>query len=111
MSKLLLFLAVYAVLNVIGLSLLKMGLRESTFMPHFSLSMKLVVGFLFYILGFAMWLYILNSRELIVAFPLAVGSLIIATTLSGIVIFHEQLSWSRIAGITFILIGIILLKE
>ena len=98
-------------MSVIGLSLLKIGLKESSFVTNFHISVKLVAGFVFYVVGFVMWLYLLNSKELVVAFPLAVSSLIIATTLAGIFVFHEHLSWSRIAGLTFIVIGVILLRE
>lgn len=70
------------------------------------LGFNFLLGFLAYILGFLLWLYMLRKFPLSFIFPIAAGSVIIATQLIGYHLLSEHVEIKRLIGITFMLIGI-----
>ena len=100
MRLLLLFFA-YVLLSAYGLYLLK--LSTSHLDPGF------ILGIILYGGGFIVWLYLLRTYPLSYIFPVAAGSLILATSVLGIVSLDESLSVTKIAGIILIIAGIYLL--
>jgi len=94
------FLLAYVVISVAGLTLLK---SQSEI-----LSVRFVLGFLLYGLGFVMWYILLRMMPLSVAFPIAAGSLIAATQLAGAVFLDERLGAAHLFGIAVIIAGVVL---
>lgn len=73
------------------------------------LDFNFIVGFVFYGLGFLLWLYILKAHALSIAFPVAASSLIIATQVIGYFFLQEPFRGTKIAGTLFIIVGIVLM--
>ena len=65
-----------------------------------------LVGFGCYLTGFLIWLYILKITPLSVAFPIAAGGLILATTLIGVLWLNETIEVYKLAGAVLIIAGI-----
>jgi multidrug transporter EmrE-like cation transporter len=81
-----------------GLYLVKVA--SGYFTPAF------IGGLLLYALGAGLWIFILRHLPLSVAFPLAAGLLMIATTLTGKFFLGEPVSALMIFGMLLILAGI-----
>lgn len=64
------------------------------------------VGFGFYFAGFLIWFYILKITPLSVAFPIAAGGLILATTLIGVLFLNEGFGIYKLSGAALIIAGI-----
>jgi len=96
-----LIFVIYAVISSFGLYKLKSA-------PSIS-SWEFYIGFIFYGLGMLIWLQILRTTALSIAFPVAAGSLIIATQLLGYFLLGENVGPVRLAGVVFIIMGIALI--
>lgn len=92
---------IYVVTSCLGLYLVKAAEYWKT--PVFA------VGFVLYGAGALMWMVILRLMPLSVAFPIAAGSLIIGTLLTGVLFLNEKVSIVHIAGSLLILTGIVLI--
>jgi len=99
--KLLLVFIAYVLLSAYGLYKLKVS--SSYIDPGFALGVGL------YGAGFVVWLYLLKSNPLSYIFPVAAGSLILATSILGIVNLNEAVSAAKVSGIILIIVGISLL--
>lgn len=91
-------LALYVVVSSLGLFVLKMA--SGPLSTHF------VVGLALYGLGFAIWYGMLTRMPLSVAFPIAAGSLVMATQIVGYLFLDERLQLGHLGGIALILAGI-----
>ncbi|HQR11687.1 MAG TPA: EamA family transporter [Casimicrobiaceae bacterium] len=65
-----------------------------------------VVGFGAYGAGFLVWFYILRTTPLSLAFPVAAGTLILCTSLVGVLLLAEKANPLKLAGIVLIVVGI-----
>lgn len=101
MIKNILLFAGYALISSFGLYKIKLS--------NMVINQDLIIGGIFYIVGFLMWLVILKSNPLSIAFPLAAGFLIIATQIFGFFFLGEGINITKIIGILFVIIGIILI--
>jgi multidrug transporter EmrE-like cation transporter len=95
-----LILVVYAAISSYGLYKLK---------AEELLSLPFIIGFGFYGLGMLIWLGILRTTPISVAFPVAAGSLIIATQLIGSMAFSERIGVVHVLGISLIFSGIVVI--
>ena len=73
-------------------------------------SLPFVIGFGLYGGGFLLWMLILRSFPLSVAFPVSAGALMIGTTLCAALMLGEPVGRLHIGGIALILAGIILIS-
>jgi|SRR5690606_723873 multidrug transporter EmrE-like cation transporter len=73
------------------------------------LSAEFILGFGLYGFGFLIWLALLRSIPLAIAFPLASGALVIATQMAGVYFLDETLSPLHLTGIAAVLIGLALI--
>lgn len=89
---------IYLIASCYGLYLIKVA--ESWKTPAF------VVGFVLYGVGAVIWMVILRLMPLSFAFPIAAGSLVIGTMLTGILFLNESVSVWHIIGTTLIITGI-----
>jgi multidrug transporter EmrE-like cation transporter len=94
-------LTAYILVSAFGLFELKSA--DGTF------GVKFLIGLGAYGAGFFIWYLMLTAMPLSVAFPLAAGSLIVATQVVGYLMFSEPMAWAHIAGIALILVGITVL--
>lgn len=72
-------------------------------------SWAFLIGFLLYGLGVLIWLQILRTNPLSIAFPVAAGSLIVASQLLGFLLLGENVGPGKIAGVSLIFLGIVLI--
>jgi multidrug transporter EmrE-like cation transporter len=91
-------LLLYAVISSAGLYALK--LAQGTIGTAF------FTGLAFYGVGFLIWYGMLARMPLSVAFPLAAGSLVIASQIVGAVFLDETLRLTHLGGIGLIVAGI-----
>lgn len=68
-----------------------------------------VIGFVLYASGAAIWMAILRLLPLSFAFPIAAGSLVIGTMLTGALFLNENVTSWQILGALMITIGIVLI--
>ena len=88
----------YAVISAFGLYKLKVADKI--------LGIDFAVGAAAYGLGFIVWLFVLRAFPLSVAFPIAAGSLVIATQAFGFYLLKEPMHAVHLIGIGFIVVGI-----
>lgn len=91
---------IYVVTSCFGLYLIKAasGWKSTAFF----------IGFVFYAAGALIWMAILRLMPLSLAFPLAAGSLMIGTMLTGVVFLSEIITAWQIVGAFMIIVGIAL---
>lgn len=73
------------------------------------LSLEFSIGLVCYILGFLIWFAILKLYPLSIVFPIAASLLIVSTQLIGFFFLEEKVALSHLLGVSFIIIGIIIL--
>jgi len=93
---------VYTFLSAFGLYKIKVA--ESYLDLHF------LVGFSCYLAGFLIWFYILRITPLSVAFPVAAGLLMIATSLFGVLLLNEAYNFYKLVGGILIFAGIVFIS-
>lgn len=97
----LILLSAYVLTSTYGLMKIKSaGISAS---PEFA------IGFVSYAVGFIIWLYILARMPLSVAFPIAAGSLVIATQLTGHFFLSEVITHTQLIGVLLVVAGISLI--
>lgn len=87
-----------------GISIFPNEITDVSLEDFFSLD--LFLGFFCYGLSIGLWLYVLKNAEVSVAYPtLAVG--LVFTSLISIIVFQETVSLTKVAGLAFILVGVV----
>ena len=61
-----------------------------------------------YILSFGLWMFILRSMPLAVAYPAAVGATLCGTSIVSVTILGENIRVGQGAGIALIMVGVVL---
>lgn len=95
-------LALYPFVSCYGLYLMKAAPMVK--------SWGFLIGFICYAAGAVIWLFILRIFPLSTAFPIAAGSLVIGTMLTGVFFLNEQVTGFHLAGALMIIVGIVLLS-
>jgi drug/metabolite transporter (DMT)-like permease len=96
------FIAIYAATSAYGLYRIKAAPRL--------VSIEFAAGFVLYGIGFLMWLFLLRRYPLSIVFPIAAGSLIIATQALAAVLLREPMPTMHIGGVALIILGIVLVS-
>ncbi len=73
------------------------------------LSPDFLLGFAFYGAGFLIWYSVLTRLPLSVVFPIAAGSLVVATQIVGYLLLGETIRVVHAGGVALILAGIVLI--
>ena len=76
-----------------------------------ALNSDLILGGIFYVGGFIIWLAILKMNPLSTAFPIAAGSLIVATQIIGFFLLSEQINAVKLIGVAFVILGFIFISK
>lgn len=90
----------YVLLSVYGLYKIKSSVA--------GVNADFIIGFVSYLLGFLIWLYILKNNSLSLAFPVAAGSLIVATQFVGYLFLDEKMNLVKELGVGLVIIGVIM---
>ncbi len=96
-----LLLLFYVSISLFGLYKLKSA--------SFGLNLGFLVGLAAYAFGFGIWLVLLRSLPLSVAFPIAAGAIAVGTQVVGWIFLKEFISIQGIVGVLLVCAGIILL--
>jgi multidrug transporter EmrE-like cation transporter len=88
----------YAAISAFGLATMKAAPRVQ--------SVGYAAGFVCYGLGFLVWLVILQRYPLSLSFPIAAGSLVIATQVLSFFLLHETITPVHLFGVGLVIIGI-----
>ena len=72
-----------------------------------ALGLEFLVGLACYGAGFVVWYFVLTRMPLSVAFPVAAGSLVVATQVVGYMFLNEGFQLMHVGGIALILLGIV----
>ncbi len=110
-----LFIGVYLLCSVGGLTLVKVGAGHNSFSlnPSFfnlQLSYLTVIGLILYIFSFLMWIVIVGRFNLSYIQPLTTGLSYILIIAASIFILREVITPFQWAGLVFILIGVVLMN-
>ncbi len=96
--KFILMIIGYAAVSSWGLAIIKSA-------PQVKSAMFLA-GLTLYGAGFLVWLVILRSYPLSIAFPVAAGSLVVVTQVIAVVMLKESLSPTHLFGVVLVIAGI-----
>jgi len=69
-------------------------------------SFDFLIGLLFYVGGFVLWMVLLRRLPLSVIFPIAAGGLVVFTQVLGHFYLNESMNISKFIGVTAISFGI-----
>lgn len=69
-----------------------------------------LLGFGLYFLGFLIWMTILKDADLGRAFPMT-SVIYVSTLASAVLLFHERLNSTRVAGVMMIAVGVVILAS
>jgi multidrug transporter EmrE-like cation transporter len=94
-------LLIYFFLSLYGLY----HIKEKSF-----LTLGFAIGFCSYLAGFFIWLWILKTTPISIAFPLAAGGLTIGSVLVGFFFLGENVNFTGVFGVIFIVIGMVLIS-
>lgn len=91
------FFAVYLTTSAFGLYKLKQAAEI--------ISATFFLGIACYVAGFLLWIVILRRLPLSVAFPVAAGSLIVASQFVGWWLLSESIDLTQVAGVFLVIVG------
>ena len=107
---------IYIISTIFGLILMKMGGKSLTFTLNntslnFSIEITSLLGLIFYLVSFLLWMIILSKSEikLSVLFPVVTAVIQIIVIISGVLIFKEKINMFQIFGIILTITGIMLI--
>ena len=111
----LLLVAIYLVLTVSGLILMKLGgnsgeiaVKEGIF--NFNINLISALGFICYICSFLLFTKIVLMFDLSYIMPICTGIVQILTLVASYVVFKENMSVQAITGASIVIFGIILMN-
>lgn len=123
MSKLLynggvskLIVAIYVFTTSLGLIFLKLGttdrlpVRIIDSKPHFSMNFYTAAGIFLYGASFLLYTYLISKNDLGFIIPLTTAFVYIVIFVASYFIFKESFTALKIAGITLIVMGLVLLN-
>lgn len=106
------FLAFYILVSATGLVLIKSGgekliLSINSGIFNIQISTRMLLGMLFYICSFFMFIYIMPKFKLTYIYPITAGILYIIIAFAGIFVLKETINRWQYIGMAFILLGVI----
>ena len=114
----LLILFVYSVLLCAGQALFKLsapsgGLSRGvlSFLGALIRNPVFITGCLVYALSTFAWVAILTRLQLSYAYPLVIAISILLTSLMGVLLFREQITFHKLAGISMVAAGVVILAR
>lgn len=108
-------IALYLCCSVGGLTLVKIGADNNSFMinPSFfnlQLSYTTLIGLFLYIFSFLLWIVIVGRFNLSYIQPLTTGLSYVLILGASLFILHETITTFQWIGLGFILVGVILMN-
>ena len=109
------YLVFYVIFAVSGSTLLKFGSAPGAktlfIVPFVNLNVSLAtfIGFIFYGLSFLLYTILLSKFDLSFISPLTVGLVYVLLMVTAFIFFKENITFIKLLGSSFILIGILLM--
>lgn len=108
-------LTIYLLCTVSGLTILKVsGESSSIAFSNNILNLKLtyttIIGLLFYVISFVLWIVLIQRFNLSYIYPITTGLAYFLVIASSIFVLKESISSIQWAGLLFILVGVILMN-
>lgn len=105
----------YLICTVAGLVLIKLGSNNtSVFLKHNILSINinavLILGFVFYVVSFILWIKILKGNNLSYIVPLTTGLSQVLILVCSFFIFKENFTLLKLFGIMIVLVGVMVIN-
>jgi multidrug transporter EmrE-like cation transporter len=100
------------ILSATGLALLKISHATPAILARVPVPPPMAVftaGLTLYAVSFAIWTWLLGRLPLSVAYPMAAGATLVATSLLAWLLFDERLTLLKLAGIGLVFLGILAL--
>ena len=101
----------YALCSGCGLILLKIAMAGNNLsfsnLKSVIFDLRFLVGFLLYVCGFLLWMYILSKYDLNVAFPIAMALFFLVSSFGSYFILGEIFSGKHIIGTVLCFLGIV----
>jgi multidrug transporter EmrE-like cation transporter len=107
-----LYVSLYAVLNTLGLLLLRTALRDRAngrTLTTLLTQPRLLFGLALYALGFVTWVASLRRYELSTVYPVFVGVGYVSVVGASVVVLSEHMTAARVVGIALVGAGVVLL--
>ena len=101
----------YIILSSSGLVLFKLGTANTNILFSIlgiNISLKMIIGGMFYIFSFVLWLYIVSKMNLTIAMPISVALVNTLVVVESCLILKEKISLVQGIGILIIITGVIL---
>lgn len=104
----------YIVLSSLGLLFIKLGGSGTNFLVQtnivsLNISYKLILGLIFYICSFLLYVWVVQKKNLSIIVPLSAGIGNVVSVLLGILVLKEKLSSFGLIGVTLVIIGVVFL--
>ena len=112
----LIFLIAYVLATSSALVLIKLGTTSGlpvAFVEHslkFNINFSIIAGILLYGLSFVLYIYLISKFELGFIIPVTTALVYSLVFLASFLIFHEAFTVMKIAAISLIIFGVILLN-
>jgi multidrug transporter EmrE-like cation transporter len=105
----------YIVMSSLGLLFIKLygkglSLGVNSKLLSFSVDYRLILGMLFYVTSFFLFMVIVQKFDLTYIYPVAAGILYIVISLIGVLFLKEKVSLNQLIGMGFILIGVVFMN-
>lgn len=109
------YILAYLLLSTFGIVFIKLGSEFNTItftknVLGIQMSIYTVIGLLFYIVSFFLWVIILQKYNLSYISPILTGIAYILIAISSVVVLHESISLYQGIGMGVILIGVIFMN-
>ena len=111
-----LLLALYILCSSTALLLIKAGANKASVLSfaggvlEVRLGLLMLLGMTLYVFSFLLSMGILSRLELSFFYPVSAGSIYICVSLFSFFLLKESLTLAKLAGIVFILVGIIIVN-
>lgn len=99
-------LLISSIFAALGQIFLKLGANQNIY--EMLLSIKLWIGLTLYVVGSALWIYVLSKEPLSKVYPFAALTFILVFVFSYLFL-NEMISMTQVLGILFILVGFVVL--
>lgn len=105
----------YIIFSVGGLILFKLGSNGLSFsikLPDilFHVNIVAVVGIVFYLLSFILWMIIVKNSKITYVTPIIMGIVAIVTLICGKYILGEQMGTPHVIGSILIIAGVMIIR-
>lgn len=85
--------------------------RVFSLIPQIFQNIWIMLGMFLFGVSFILWLFILSKLQLNIAYPIALSSGVVITTITAWLLFKEYLLPTQLLGIAIVIVGIFLLLK